>query len=221
MTQHTKGKTNKARGEETREKLLKVGLKLFAMNGFNGVSMRSLAAEAEVNLATVGYHFGGKQGLYEAVIEEIVRFRDEVMPGEEAVLEQLARFEAGEITKKDLVVWFFRAQMHGILSDPITLWGVMLINREMADPSESYALLDKEFFAPSFDSMHLLLKAAMPEGTPYTEIIVVGAALIGIVLKFVNPKPCTDRLGWYEMTPERIEELTEILSRRVVAFVGC
>lgn len=221
MTENSKGKTNKARGEETRQKLVEVGLRLFAMNGFNGVSMRSLASEAEVNLATVGYHFGGKQGLYEAIIREIIAFREEVMPGEEAVQEQLVRLEAGEITKEEAVNWFFRAQMHGILSEPTTLWGIMLINREMAAPSESYELLEKEFFVPSIKAMSSLIKAAVPAGTPFTEIMAVGTALVGIVLKFVNPKPFTDRVGWDEMTPERIEELTEILSRRVVAFVCC
>ncbi|NDV25525.1 CerR family C-terminal domain-containing protein [Desulfovibrio sp. JC010] len=221
MTVHPKGKTNKARGEETREKLVDVGLQLFAMNGFNGVSMRNLASEAEVNLATVGYHFGGKQGLYEAVIREIIRFREEFMPGVSVVREQIKRVESGEISKEEMVTWFFRSQMEGILSDPITIWGIMLINREMAAPSEVYPLLDEEFFEPAIQAMNLLLKAAMPEGSSYTEIMTVGTALIGIVLKFVASKAFTDRVGWDEMTPERIEELIEILSRRVVAFVCC
>ncbi|HAS89624.1 MAG TPA: DUF1956 domain-containing protein [Desulfovibrio sp.] len=221
MTTNLKGKTNKARGEETREKLVEVGLELFAMNGFNGVSMRNLASEAEVNLATVGYHFGGKQGLYEAVFREIIRFRDEFMPTVELVNEQIVRHEKGELSKEDLVAWFFRSQMEGILRDPMTLWGIMLINREMAAPSEVYSLLDEEFFEPSIKAMNALLEAAMPEGISYTEIMAVGTALIGIVLKFVKAKAFTDRVGWEEMTPERIEELIEILSRRVVAFICC
>ncbi|ACS80823.1 CerR family C-terminal domain-containing protein [Maridesulfovibrio salexigens] len=221
MTQHPKGKTNKARGEETRQKLIEVGLRLFAMNGFNGVSMRNLASEAEVNLATVGYHFGGKQGLYEAVIREIIRFRDEIMPSLSAVQEQTDRFKSGEISKEELVAWFFRSQMLGVLSDPITIWGIMLINREMAAPSEVYPLLDKEFFEPSIESMNIVLQAALPEGASNTEIMTVGTALIGIVLKFVKSKAFTDRVGWDEMTPERIEEILEILSRRVVAFICC
>ncbi|WP_421902819.1 CerR family C-terminal domain-containing protein [Maridesulfovibrio sp.] len=221
MTQHPKGKTNKARGEETRQKLLEVGLKLFAMNGFNGVSMRSLASEAEVNLATVGYHFGGKQGLYEAVIREIIRFREEIMPSLSVVQEQIDRFKSNEISKEELVAWFFRSQMLGVLSDPITIWGIMLINREMAAPSEVYPLLDEEFFEPSIQSMNAVIQVAMPDDSSNTEIMAVSTALIGIVLKFVKSKAFTDRVGWAEMTPERIEELIEILSRRVVAFICC
>lgn len=215
------GKTNKARGEETREKLVEVGLQLFAMNGFNGVSMRSLASEAEVNLATVGYHFGGKQGLYEAVIREIVACRDEVMPGVDAVQGQLDRFNAGEIGCSGLVHWFFRSLLLGMLNNPFSLWGLMLVNRELAAPSESYQILDEDFFDPAINAMNMLLEAALPEGTAFTEIMVVGTALVGIALKFVNPKAFTDRVGWDEMTPERIEEVTEILCRRAVAFVCC
>ncbi|NDV22531.1 CerR family C-terminal domain-containing protein [Desulfovibrio sp. JC022] len=221
MTVHPKGKTNKARGEETREKLIEVGLRLFAMNGFNGVSMRSLASEAEVNLATVGYHFGGKQGLYEAVLKEIIRFRDEFMPSVDVTQEQVERYKAGEISKEEMVAWFFRSHMEGILADPITIWGIMLINREMAAPSEVYPMLDKEFFEPAINAQNILLEAAMPEGTTHTEIMAVGTAFIGMVLKFVRAKAFTDRVGWDEMTPERIEELIEILSRRVVAFICC
>ncbi|WP_432737582.1 CerR family C-terminal domain-containing protein [Maridesulfovibrio sp. FT414] len=221
MTSNSKGRTNKARGEETREKLVEVGLRMFAMNGFNGVSMRNLAAEAEVNLATVGYHFGGKQGLYDAILREIIAFRDEVMPGMDAVQAQLELYEAGKRSRQELVSWFFRGLMLGMLNNPASLWGVMLINRELAAPSESYRMLDEEFFDPSINAMNLLLKAVMPAETSFTEIMAVGTALVGIALKFVNPKAFTDRVGWDEMTPGRIEEVTEILCRRAAAFVCC
>ncbi|CCO22177.1 CerR family C-terminal domain-containing protein [Maridesulfovibrio hydrothermalis] len=215
------GKSNKARGEETRERLINVGMKLFAMNGFNGVSMRNLAAEAEVNLATVGYHFGGKQGLYEAILWKMVEVRDEVMPGMAAVKEQVLLHEKGEVSKPELVAWFFRKMMKGMIGNPSSVWGAMIINRELAAPSESYSILAKDFFSPSWDSMEILLKKAMPAETPEAEVLLVGLSLVGIVLKFVHPKAFMDRIGWEDMPPERLEEITEILCRRAVAFVGC
>lgn len=221
MTVNPKGKTNKARGEETRERLIEVGMQLFGMNGFNGVSMRNLASKAEVNLATVGYHFGGKQGLYEAILWKIVSVRDEVMPGIDAVREQVERCRAGEVSKKDLVSWYFTEMMTGMTGNPSSVWGTMIIHRELAAPSESYGILEKEFFDPSWNSMEALLRAVMPEDSSHMEVLLTGLSLIGIVLKFIHPKAFNDRMGWDKITPERLEQITEILARRAVAFVCC
>lgn len=54
--------------QDAREKLLVAGTELFATKGFAGVSIRELASAAGVNSALISYHFGGKEGLYEAVI---------------------------------------------------------------------------------------------------------------------------------------------------------
>lgn len=54
--------------QDAREKLLVAGTELFAKKGFAGVSIRELAIAAGVNSALISYHFGGKEGLYEAVI---------------------------------------------------------------------------------------------------------------------------------------------------------
>lgn len=55
--------------EGTRDRILTAGTQLFAAQGFNGVSLRQLTTEAGVNLASVGYHFGSKEGLIEAIFE--------------------------------------------------------------------------------------------------------------------------------------------------------
>ena len=53
---------------DARDKLLTAGTELFAAKGFAGASIRELASAAGVNSALISYHFGGKEGLYEAVI---------------------------------------------------------------------------------------------------------------------------------------------------------
>jgi TetR/AcrR family transcriptional regulator len=53
---------------EAKEKLLLAAAQLFAERGFAGVSIREVATAAGVNSALISYHFGGKEGLYEAVV---------------------------------------------------------------------------------------------------------------------------------------------------------
>src|ERR1044072_7944760 len=53
--------------EGTRERILRTAERLFAERGFNGVSVRELAAAAQVNIASIGYHFDSKEGLLSEV----------------------------------------------------------------------------------------------------------------------------------------------------------
>ncbi|MEA2964282.1 MAG: TetR/AcrR family transcriptional regulator, regulator of cefoperazone and chloramphenicol, partial [Alphaproteobacteria bacterium] len=51
----------------TRERILRTAERLFAERGFSGVSVRELAAAAQVNIASIGYHFDNKEGLLSEV----------------------------------------------------------------------------------------------------------------------------------------------------------
>jgi AcrR family transcriptional regulator len=55
---------------DCRKRLIAAATPLFARNGLHGVNVRSLAKAAGVNLAMISYYFGGKDGLYAAVLEE-------------------------------------------------------------------------------------------------------------------------------------------------------
>ncbi len=59
-----------ARGDRTREALVRAGRDAFVRRGFAGASVRDIADAAGCNSALVRYHFGGKDGLWQAVLEE-------------------------------------------------------------------------------------------------------------------------------------------------------
>lgn len=60
-----------AGGADTRERILDAASALFASGGFDGTSTRTVATAAGVNVATLAWHFGDKQGLYEAVVARV------------------------------------------------------------------------------------------------------------------------------------------------------
>jgi AcrR family transcriptional regulator len=55
--------------EYTQAKILDAAETAFADHGYNGASMRDIVRGAGVNLATVYYYFGSKNGLMEAVLK--------------------------------------------------------------------------------------------------------------------------------------------------------
>jgi len=53
----------------TKDRILEVAERLFAEKGLDGTSMRHITEAAGVNLASVNYHFGSKDGLIAAVFQ--------------------------------------------------------------------------------------------------------------------------------------------------------
>jgi TetR/AcrR family transcriptional regulator len=86
--------------EATKEALLRSATELFALHGFEGVSVETIARQAGVNKALISYHFGGKERLYNEILkttlEEAKRHMDELRasdrPADEVLREFIARF---------------------------------------------------------------------------------------------------------------------------------
>jgi AcrR family transcriptional regulator len=53
-----------------RERILEVAERMFAEHGMAGVGLRAITTEAGVNLASIAYHFGSKDGLLEALFAQ-------------------------------------------------------------------------------------------------------------------------------------------------------
>jgi AcrR family transcriptional regulator len=60
------------KGEDTARRILDAAVEVFAEEGYDGASTRSLADRAKVNLPAIQYYFGSKEGLYRAAIGQIV-----------------------------------------------------------------------------------------------------------------------------------------------------
>ena len=60
-----------ANAEETRQKILSIASELFARNGEDGVSVRTIASSCRLSVAMVNHYFGSKHGLYEACIDQM------------------------------------------------------------------------------------------------------------------------------------------------------
>jgi AcrR family transcriptional regulator len=55
---------------DVRERILQVSRELFIQNGYNGVSVRDIAAASGTNVAHINYYFRSKYNLFEIIFEE-------------------------------------------------------------------------------------------------------------------------------------------------------
>jgi TetR/AcrR family transcriptional regulator, regulator of cefoperazone and chloramphenicol sensitivity len=61
------------RDRETRQRLIEVAARLFAERGFSKVTVREICKSARANVAAINYHFGGKKGLYDEIVQSAIR----------------------------------------------------------------------------------------------------------------------------------------------------
>ncbi len=66
-------RTQRTDGEATYNRILEAAGELFASTGFAETTNKMIAARAEVDLASINYHFGSRSGLYQAVLVDAHR----------------------------------------------------------------------------------------------------------------------------------------------------
>lgn len=150
---------NEARSTERRARILDIAQEHFAEHGYEAVSMRDIAAAAEVSLALVTYHFGTKDSLY----REIFARRQMVVD------ERLARLGAVDATAPDaidqVVAAFVEPQMRlRETSDGLAF--ARLLAREATDPSSERRGIIEEYYDPMARRFIAALREVRPEMTP-------------------------------------------------------
>ncbi|MDE3143527.1 MAG: TetR/AcrR family transcriptional regulator [Bacteroidota bacterium] len=83
---------------DKKEHIINAAIELFAEKGFEGTSIRDLAAKADVNIAMVNYYFGSKDKLFEALIEHKASYMRERLE------EITADKSKSDIEKLDVVI---------------------------------------------------------------------------------------------------------------------
>ena len=107
--------------DTTRAALVNAARRAFAARGFAGARTQQIADEAGVNKALILYHFGGKQGLYTAVVTQLIARAQEAIDAAvdagATPVERLDRFiaELGRFLgeEPDFPMILMREQMDG------------------------------------------------------------------------------------------------------------
>ncbi|MFA5983511.1 MAG: TetR/AcrR family transcriptional regulator [Methylococcaceae bacterium] len=97
-----------AKGEEllSRERMLDAALKLFLENGYGNLSLETIAKDARVSLRTIYNQFGGKAGLFGALVRRCSdRFADNLSDegSPDATLNMFGKQFLYHITRPDVV----------------------------------------------------------------------------------------------------------------------
>jgi AcrR family transcriptional regulator len=144
--------------DRTRARILRTAERLFAAHGYNGVSMRDLAAAAQVNIASIGYHFDSKDGL----LSEVYRRHCEPMIEERLRGLAAARKLRGKTRVAAIIDAFIRPALAQVEAED----GETFIRLRAVLSGENSALLEK-LVAQNFDQSSTAFIEALCECLPH------------------------------------------------------
>jgi len=209
----------KAAGERTRSLILDVAERICAEKGFEALSMRTISEAANVNLGAVTYHFGGKNGLFEAL------FRRRVVPLNDERLEMLdaALSQAGGPTLEDVIRAFVQPPMR--LSAPEqyatgnpAIVVMQFLSRAFSMPGESQFL--ETYYEPVRSRFTLALKHLLPD-VPLETVIWGYNLLVGaIIYAMGGPERMERRPDLFSTTPVHFQNDLDVVVERFVQFFG-
>jgi len=201
---------NPARGEQTRKALIAAAMEVFGRTGFDAASTRALAAGAGVNQALIGYHFGGKRGLYLAVFEHIsARMQAHLAPVAERVLAELEGLPVEENARREaalgMIFSLFEAFLDMIGNDEAGAW-VPLIMREQQHPTDAFDIIYDQLMVRLLGLLSRLVAVAAGMDPASDACRVRTLMILGQVLVFQVARTAAARhLAWNALTPARIE----------------
>jgi len=179
-----KPRPKRVNGEMTRNRILNAAEKLFAEHGYSTVSLRSITAEAGVNVAAIHFHFASKEALFEALFNRRVEpINERRMSGLQATVERAIN---GPPEIEDVISAFVRPHLEsagGFDAGKIVL--LRFIARAAAEQDRSIQSVLRNKFDPPWKMLVAAAKKALPEATD--EAINWGLFFLLGSLYFVNP----------------------------------
>lgn len=180
---------------DCRETLIAVATPLFAEKGFNGVSVREIAGYASVNVSMISYYFGGKEGLYAAVLNE-----------QFGVLKRVADIRTMEIDPLKKFELYVRATVARYRKNPYLL---RFYTSELTNPTPCFATIVK----PAIQGVVKILQETFADGLSHHQFrqgldpTDTALALAGMINFYFLLEPATGEL--VDHSPERDEELIQ------------
>ncbi len=143
--------------DDTRNKILNAAGPVFADKGFGAATVREICQAADVNLASINYHFGDKEKLYSATVTRAHQLVTEQVP--------LPNWPQ-DASPEERLRGFIRTlleRMIGTRSDP---WQSRLMMREILQPTDACRAMARDHFRPHFKLLLDILSEMLPARTP-------------------------------------------------------
>ena len=169
--------------KDTPAKLIEAATILFARKGYSAVSIRELAQAAAANSALISYHFGGKEGLYRAVLDQHFSH----------VARGLSAIEAKQLPPLECICHFAEMLIALHRENPFLL---RLVYSELVTPTPCFQSVIKVYIGRNYQFLCDAIRAGIASGEirPDVDPGYSAFALAGVINFYFFAKPLEGQL---------------------------
>lgn len=211
----------KDNASDTKHRLLEAAIDVFGRHGFDPATTRMIAKAANVNIAAIPYYFGGKGGLYQAVIDHIV---EQIKKEAGELLEQIgeATFtgNTGRQQARQLIQAFLERFINFIAGSEQGPRVSRIILREQMFPSPAYDTIFEGFLKPVLNALSTLIMAASGECDPRQATFKAMTLMGQVVIFRVARETIVRGLDLEGYSPEELEEIRRVLVANALAITA-
>lgn len=168
---------------DRRQNILDASQRLFARLGYHAVTIRQIAEEAQVPLALVGYYFGQKQELYDAIFGHWAGTLDDRRAGLRSAL------TAGDGDLLSRIVEAMVLPLNSLRETPQGESYALLVTRGLTQQSIEEDRVIREYFDPLasefIEAMHQALLSEFP-GVTHAHVAWCFQFALGSLLHYVS-----------------------------------
>lgn len=199
----------KGSSDDTRQRLIMAGLKLYGQKGYEATRTRELADLANANQAAIPYHFGGKEGLYLAVAEYIVQRAKDNLEVERALVRkemQAANGDREEVAR--LLVRWVSALVERVMGSSDVTDRSRFLLREYSNPGAAFDVIYNGMIVHVHRLMCDMVGVLINVDPESEKAILYAQTIFSAVMGHIATRNVLfRRLGWDGFTPERLEQI--------------
>ena len=203
---------NKRAPDATRAKLLGAAGRMFAERGYHATTVRDICSHAGANVALVNYYFGGKQGLYTAVLHQLMARS----PDLEEMRGALDQDAPPEDTLRAVIKARLRGLCPGVLADEKS----RILMHELAQPTPALTRVINDISRPLYERMLALVGGIIGRRPHDEKTRLCVHSVMGQMIVYALARPFLVRL-WPEltMTPAQLDRIAGHIADFSLAYL--
>ncbi|MBR1777238.1 MAG: CerR family C-terminal domain-containing protein [Alphaproteobacteria bacterium] len=199
--------------KESQKRLLDMAKHLFALNGYQATATRDIAEAAKVNISAITYYFGGKLGLYRAVLQNIAERVQQELSEKTATVQNLLADENATAEEAENLLYKLISELCSLVcSQRLPSEDIAVFLHEYFVPGEAFDTLYQELISPVYTLAAALIVKATGNLLDHESATLYTIQLFAEMFVFRSRKQfILQQLNWNEYGEKEMTKITDVV----------